>query len=263
MREVLCSKITLSSFNKDYVTKLLVDSLIKGGVAYVLLQISPEGVISIIRCGSCSVPRAWHSLSVVEVECARIGWVVNHARYYLWGCPGFVIMTDHLPLVKVMTGGLENLLPKLFRVVTDLLEYNLKMEWTPGKNHLFVDSLGRVPQMEYFDDYDPLNGGEESDWENGGRYGSNQNCNNVTHLDTALGLQVTASMMTAVREDPVYQRILQEVGVRSKRGLRELPRDHPAQSVKQIWDSLGKLRMPDGGDMLILDSTRLFIPTGA
>ena len=48
MREVLCSKITLSSFNKDFITKLLVDSSIKWGVAYVLLQISPEGVISII-----------------------------------------------------------------------------------------------------------------------------------------------------------------------------------------------------------------------
>ena len=58
MRKVLCSKITLSSFNKEYEMKLLVDSSIKFGVAYVLIQISPEGNISIIWCGSCSVPKA-------------------------------------------------------------------------------------------------------------------------------------------------------------------------------------------------------------
>ena len=79
-----------------------------------------------------------------------------------------------------------------------------------------------------------MTGGEESDWENGGRFGTRQNCNNVTHLDTLVGLQITASVMAAVGEDTVYQRVLQEVGARSKRGLRELPRDHPAQNLKQV-----------------------------
>ena len=104
MRKVLCSKITLSSFNKDFETKLLVDSIIKFGVAYVLLQISPEGKITVVRCGSCSVPRSWHSLSAVEVEAAGIARATNHARFYLCGAP----------LVKVLTGSLENLSPKLF-----------------------------------------------------------------------------------------------------------------------------------------------------
>ena len=132
---------------------------------------------------------------------------------------GFICRVVHRsPPVSQSDDWESGLSPKLFRVVTDLLEYNFKMEWTPGKRHLFVDLLGRVPQMELFEDYDPLTGGEENEWENGGRYGSHQNCNNVTHLDTALGLQVTASVMAAVREDPVYQRVLQEVGVRSKRG---------------------------------------------
>ena len=61
----------------------------------------------------------------------------------------------------------------------------------------------------------------------------------------------------------VYQRVLQEVGARSKRGLRELPRDHPAQSLKQVWDSIGRIKMPNGEEMMILDSSRLFIPSGA
>ena len=39
MKRVLCSKIVLSSFNQNYETRLLVDSSIKFGVAYLLLQI--------------------------------------------------------------------------------------------------------------------------------------------------------------------------------------------------------------------------------
>ena len=144
-----------------------------------------------------------------------------------------------------------------------MLEFNFKVEWTPGKSHMFVDSLGRIPQLDSFKDWDPLTDGEESDWENGGRFGIHQSADNVTHLDTAVGLQITASVMVAVGEDAVYQRVLQEVGVRSKRGLRELPRDHPAQSLKQVWDSIGRIKMPNGEKMMILDSSRLFIPSGA
>ena len=78
-----------------------------------------------------------------------------------------------------------------------------------------------------------------------------------------VGLQITASVMAAVGEDTVYQRVLQEVGARSKRGLRELPRDHPAQNLKQVWDSIGRIEMPNGEEMMILDSSRLFIPSEA
>ena len=263
MCQVLCSKITLSSFNQSYETKLLVDSSIKYGVAYVLLQVSPEGKVTVIRCGSCSVPRSWHSLSAIEVECAGILWATNHCRFYLRGAPMFTIVTDHLPLVKVLTGSMENLSPKLFRCVTDMLEFNYKVIWTPGKSHMFVDSLGQIPQLESFKDWDPLSNGEETDWENGGQFGFHQSANNVTHLDQQVGLQITQTVMVAVGEDALYQRVLQEVGVRSKRGLRELPRDHPAQALKQVWDSLGKIKMPNGEEMMILDSRRLFIPAGA
>ena len=144
-----------------------------------------------------------------------------------------------------------------------MLDFNYKVTWTPGKSHMVVDALGRIPQLDSFKDWDPLSDGEETDWENGGQFGIHQSVNNVTHLDQQVGLQITQSVMVAVGEDALYQRILQEVGVRSKRGLRELPRDHPAQSLKQVWDSLGRIQMPNGQEMMVVDSTRLFIPTKA
>ena len=66
-------------------------------------------------------------------------------------------------------------------------------------------------------------------------------------------------MMQVMKVDLIYQRILNDVGSRSELGLRELPRDHPAQRLKQVWDSLGRCRLPDGNEMIVVDSTRLFI----
>ena len=71
MCKVLCSKITLSSFNKDFKTKLLM------GQQYQVrgrLRTTPDksgGKITVVRCGLCSVPRLWHSLSAMEVEAAE------------------------------------------------------------------------------------------------------------------------------------------------------------------------------------------------
>ena len=226
-------------FNKDWEIKLLVDSSIKFGIAYLLLQVDPEGNIHIICCGSCAVKKMWHSFSAVECEAVGICWAVNHCRFYLRGCPKFVIVTDHKPLVTLLTSGLENLSPKLFRYVTELLSYNYTVEWVPGKKHMAVNALGRIPQLESFKGFDPLAGGGESDWENGGKYGIWHSVNNTTHLDNTLGIQVTADVMRVVKEDLIYQRILKDLGNRSKLGLRQLPRDHPAQRLKPVWDSLG------------------------
>ena len=72
--------------------------------------------MSVIRCGSCSVPKSWHSLSAIECECAGISWATNHCRHYLKGAPMFTIVTDHLPLVKVLTGSLEKSFSKTIPV---------------------------------------------------------------------------------------------------------------------------------------------------
>ena len=125
------------------------------------------------------------------------------------------------------------------------------------------DTLGRIPQLESFQGYNPLSGGGESDWENGGKCGVHHSVNNTTHLDNTLRIQATLDVMQVVMEDLIYQRILKEVGSRSKLGLRELPRDHPAQRLKQVWDSLGRCRLLDGNEMIMVDSTRLFIPEAA
>ena len=151
-----------------------------------------------IRCGSCGVKKSWKNLSALECEATGICWAVCHCRFYLRGCPTFTVVTDHLPLVKLFTGSLESLLPRLFKIVTELQDYNFMVSWVAWKRHLIVDSLGRVPQMEGFEGFKPLTGGTESEMENGGKYGLLHTANNVTHLENELGIQITNSVMKEV-----------------------------------------------------------------
>ena len=85
--------------------------------------------------------------------------------------------------------------------------------------------------------------------------------NNVTHLDPMIGIQVTSSLMEAVERDVVYQRILEEVGKRTKAELQGLPRDHPALHHKHMWESFSKCPLPNGKFMIQVDGTHLYIPT--
>ena len=246
LKAILCSKIVLSSFNPEWETKLLVDSLIKFGIGYVLIQVDKEGNIHVIRCRSRGVTKSWSFLLALECETAGICWAVHHCRSYLKGCPAFTMVTYHLPLVKLFTGSLEKLSPKLFKIVTELQDYNFTVSWVAGKSHLFVDSLGQVPQLEGFN---PLTGGTECDLESGGKYGLQHTANNVTHLDNDMGIQITALVMKEVKDDQLYQKILMEFGTRSKRGLRELPCDHLAQAQNNMWDGFAQCPLPKwGGD---------------
>ena len=91
------------------------------------------------------------------------------------------IVMDHLPFVKLFSGSLENLSPKIFKIVTKLQDYNFKVTWCAGKRHLFCDSLGRIPQFDSWEGFDPLTG-DEGDLEDGGMFGKEHTANNVTHL---------------------------------------------------------------------------------
>ena len=59
LKTILCSKIILVSLDPELETKLLVDSSLKFGIAYILIQVDKEGNIWVIRCGSCSVKKSW------------------------------------------------------------------------------------------------------------------------------------------------------------------------------------------------------------
>ena len=73
--------------------------------------------------------KSWKNILVLECEAVGICLAVHHCRFYLRGCLIFTVVTDNLPLVKLFTGSLESLSPRLFKIVMELQDYNFTVSW--------------------------------------------------------------------------------------------------------------------------------------
>ena len=90
---------------------------------------------------------------------------------------------------------MENLSLRLFKIISEFQDYNITVTWSAGKCHLFCDSLGRIPQIDSWTGFDPLNGQcQDTVHCNIAECSEHHTVNNVTHLDPVLGIQVTLSL---------------------------------------------------------------------
>lgn len=83
--------------------------------------------------------------STTEREALAVVWAVKRFRGYIEGTE-VVLRSDHQPLkwllsIKTPTG-------RLARWALELQSYNLKIEYTPGKNNVVADTLSRPPLSE-------------------------------------------------------------------------------------------------------------------
>ena len=244
LKELICCCVALSPYYPKLVTKLLVDMSLTSGTAYMLIQITEDG----------------HLLSALEVEAVGANWSIQNASHYLKGSPGFILVTYHQPLKQLFVGGLDKLSPRLFKIIGELQDYKITVEWTHGKHHQFVDTLGCVPQLDVWSGFDPLTG-HYSEWQQdtkslpSGHHLINftRTVNNVMCQDPELGIQASKNLMKVVKDDIIYQR----VGKRTKAELKGLPRDHPALRYRAVWDTMSLCPLPDGSRMIQLDGGRL------
>ena len=102
MKEVLTDERFIKSYDPDLYTELLVDTSKVAGCWYILIQLTKEGVVHIIRCCSVAAKRSWEAMASIEAEATGIGWAVDHCSYYLKGSDKVeTIVTGHFPLVAV------------------------------------------------------------------------------------------------------------------------------------------------------------------
>ena len=85
MKSVLSDERFIKPFDPDLDTELLVDTSKVAGCGYILLQLTQDGSVHIIQCGSMAAKRGWAGMSPIESECTGIGWAVEHCSYYLKG----------------------------------------------------------------------------------------------------------------------------------------------------------------------------------
>ena len=71
----------------------------------------------------------------------------------MWGCSKFheyiiygldiVVETDHKPIVALSNKSVNDMSPRIQRLMLSLLNYFFSVEWTPGKYLYIADTLSR------------------------------------------------------------------------------------------------------------------------
>ena len=130
-------------FDKAKETFLLTDASKLHGIGYALYQKDNTGKKHLIQCGSRSLADAEKRYAPIEIEAIAIAWAVQKNYLYLYGRK-FCIVTDHKPLIKILTSR-DSLNRRLLRAIEKIADYDFEVTWVPGKEHLIADALSRSP----------------------------------------------------------------------------------------------------------------------
>ena len=135
MREILCSKMVVKSFDPQMETYIMTDASRLYGMVYALIQKEASSEkLRLVQCGSRSLNETEKRYATIELECLAVQWAVKHCRYYLFGKENFIVVTDHRPLLGIFKKPL-NEVPneRLRRLREKLSEYSFVIEWREGK----------------------------------------------------------------------------------------------------------------------------------
>ena len=92
----------------------------------------------------------------IEKECLGITYGCSKFHHYIYGLPKVVLETDHKPLVALSNKALNDITPRLQRLMLKLQRYNFEIVWTPGRELYLADALSRA---------NPMPGGKEMEQE--------------------------------------------------------------------------------------------------
>ena len=155
MKKALTSEMVVRPFDPALPTQLLTDASRLYGIGFALIQYDSEGKIRLVSCGSRSLTKCQQNYATIELECLAIVWALEKSGYYLRGMPFFEVVTDHKPLLGVFNKALQEISnDRLLRFREKVVNFNFKLTWTAGKEHLIADALSRAPVFPGEDDAD-------------------------------------------------------------------------------------------------------------
>ena len=108
------------------------------GIGMALLQSENNENSSLypIAYGSKTLTSAETRYANIERE------LLEKFHYFTFGWP-VVILTDHKPLIAISKKALVNAPPRLQRLLLRMNNYNIVLQWIPGKEMIFTDHLSR------------------------------------------------------------------------------------------------------------------------
>uniref|UniRef100_A0A0S7ESR5 Gypsy retrotransposon integrase-like protein 1 n=1 Tax=Poeciliopsis prolifica TaxID=188132 RepID=A0A0S7ESR5_9TELE len=81
----------------------------------------------------------------IEKECLGLAYGLERFHNYVYGLPSFVVETDHRPLVAIIKKHLNEMSPRIQRLMMKMQRYEFTLIYTPGKHLILADALSRDP----------------------------------------------------------------------------------------------------------------------
>ena len=137
IKNLITKAPVLSFYDPDKAVELQVDSS-SVGVGACLLQGGRP--VSYASATLTQTQRRW---SQIEKECFAILFACKKFHCYLYG-QQITVTSDHKPLIPIFKKPLANVTPRLTRILLSLQNYNLNVQWKPGKDMKLADFLSRA-----------------------------------------------------------------------------------------------------------------------
>ncbi|KAL0153721.1 hypothetical protein M9458_050974 [Cirrhinus mrigala] len=130
-------------FDPTKKTKVSTDAS-KNGLGAVLLQADDE-IWKPVAYASRSMTDSECRYAQIEKECLGLVFGLEKFHNYVYGLPTFTAETDHRPLIAIIKKNLNEMTPRIQRLMMKLLRYDFNLVYTPGKYLVLADTLSRAP----------------------------------------------------------------------------------------------------------------------
>ena len=144
----LTSAPTLQFFDPQKPTRLCTDAS-RQGLGFVLQQKRDDNWV-LVQAGSRFLSDAESRYAIIELELLGVTWAIAKCKIFLAGLPHFTVVTDHHPLVPILNNyrldEIEN--PRLQRLKSKIMAYNLSATWVKGTLNHAPDALSRNPASD-------------------------------------------------------------------------------------------------------------------
>lgn len=142
IKKLLTKSLVLQYYNEKEPLVLSVDSS-KDGIGVVLLQNSAPVVYA-----SKSLNETQRQYAQIEKEMLAIAYGCQRFHQYLFG-KSFVVERDHKPVEAIFKKPLNKCHLRLQRLIINLQNYDLTVQYKPGSKLYITDTLSRASQKEF------------------------------------------------------------------------------------------------------------------
>ena len=158
-KEIICQEASNGLAYFDTTKNIIVITVWSSqGIAFTILQqhcscnttnnpFCCTGGWKLVLCSSRHLQDAEKNYAPIEGEALAITWCLRKARNFLLGCTHFTLLTDHKPLVNILSdkslSSISN--PRLMRMKQKTLQYTFTIMHLDGKNIFATGTLSHYP----------------------------------------------------------------------------------------------------------------------